>query len=89
MRINWRKWNRVLHRDLGYLFFGMSVIYALSGIALNHVNDWNPSYIITQTTVQWDREEDSAETITKAVVLDFLQQYGESDNYKKGNKPSV
>ncbi|TVR74047.1 MAG: hypothetical protein EA408_03530 [Marinilabiliales bacterium] len=43
-----RKLNRVLHRDLGYFFFGMTIIYALSGIALNHRHDWNPNYIITE-----------------------------------------
>jgi len=41
-----RKWNRIIHRDLGYIFFGMSIIYGLSGIALNHLDDWNPDYII-------------------------------------------
>jgi hypothetical protein len=41
-----RKWNRIIHRDLGYIFFGMSIIYGLSGIALNHLDDWNPNYII-------------------------------------------
>ena len=46
-----RKWNRILHRDLGYIFFGMSIIYGLSGIALNHVNDWNPNYIIKTSEI--------------------------------------
>ena len=41
-----RKWNRIIHRDMGYIFFGMSLIYGLSGIALNHLDDWNPNYII-------------------------------------------
>jgi uncharacterized protein len=31
-----RRWNNALHRDLGYLAFGMTIIYALSGIILNH-----------------------------------------------------
>jgi hypothetical protein len=44
--MKWRKWNRIIHRDLGYIFFGMCVIYGLSGIALNHLDDWNPDYII-------------------------------------------
>ncbi len=43
-----RKLNRVLHRDLGYFFFGMTIIYALSGIAMNHRHEWNPNYIITE-----------------------------------------
>lgn len=46
MKFKWRKWNKVIHRDFGYLFLGMTLIYALSGIALNHINDWNPNYVI-------------------------------------------
>ena len=44
--MNIRKWIRVIHSDTGYIFFGMSIIYGLSGIALNHMDDWNPDYII-------------------------------------------
>ena len=44
--MNWRKLNRILHRDIGYFFFGMSIIYGISGIALNHIDDWDPSYQI-------------------------------------------
>ncbi|BDD09437.1 peptidase [Fulvitalea axinellae] len=40
-----RKWFRIIHRDAGYLIFGFTFIYALSGIALNHIDDWDPSYI--------------------------------------------
>lgn len=45
---SWRKWLRILHRDLGYLFFGATVIYAVSGLAINHRNDWNPNYSIAR-----------------------------------------
>lgn len=50
--IKWRKMNRAVHRDLGYFFVGMAIIYGISGIALNHRHDWNPSYIIKQETLQ-------------------------------------
>jgi uncharacterized protein len=40
----WRRWNNILHRDIGYLVVGMTVIYGVSGIAVNHTADWNPSY---------------------------------------------
>lgn len=40
----WRKWLRVLHRDVGYLCAALTVVYAISGIAVNHTHDWNPSY---------------------------------------------
>jgi hypothetical protein len=42
--INWRRWNNILHRDLGYLCVGLTVIYAVSGIAVNHMHHWNPNY---------------------------------------------
>ncbi|MEN8123865.1 MAG: PepSY-associated TM helix domain-containing protein [Bacteroidota bacterium] len=41
-----RKWSRILHRDIGYFFIGTTIIYGLSGIALNHINDWNPNYTV-------------------------------------------
>lgn len=45
--MNLYKLNKTLHRDLGYFFVGMIIIYAVSGIAINHKHDWNPNYIIT------------------------------------------
>ena len=43
----WRRWNNVFHRDLGYLCVGLTLVYAVSGVAVNHVDAWNPSYEIT------------------------------------------
>ncbi len=45
-----RKFNRATHRDLGYFFVGMILIYSISGIAINHLDDWNPNYNLTM----WD-----------------------------------
>lgn len=45
-RWKWRKWNTILHRDIGYAVVGLTIIYGVSGIAVNHVADWNPSYAI-------------------------------------------
>lgn len=42
--VRWRKLIIATHRDLGYFFAGLTVIYAISGIAVNHIKDWNPSY---------------------------------------------
>jgi len=50
--MHWRGIFRILHRDLGYLFFGTTIIYAISGIAINHRNDWNPNYSISHREVQ-------------------------------------
>jgi len=46
----WRKINNILHRDFGYFFAGLTIIYAISGIAVNHINSWNPNYIIERKT---------------------------------------
>jgi hypothetical protein len=35
---------RAVHRDLGHLAVGLTVVYALSGLAVNHVADWDPSF---------------------------------------------
>ena len=43
-RFSWRGWNRAIHRDAGHLAVGLTVVYALSGIAVNHIKDWEPSF---------------------------------------------
>lgn len=43
-RFKWRPWLRALHRDLGYLAVGLTMVYALSGLAVNHIADWNPNF---------------------------------------------
>jgi hypothetical protein len=40
------------HRDVGYFFAGLTVIYAISGIAVNHIDDWNPSYVMRSEVVE-------------------------------------
>lgn len=43
--MNWRKINRVLHRDIGYLCVGLTLVYAISGIVVNHLSHgFNPSF---------------------------------------------
>src|SRR3954468_16598061 len=37
-------WVRALHRDFGFLVIGLTVIYAFSGLAVNHVADWDPNF---------------------------------------------
>lgn len=86
MKLRWRRINNILHRDLGYLFVGMTIIYGLSGIALNHINDWNPSYIIKNKSIQininsYDKRVDKTEAkkILESVNLD--------NNYKSHYYP--
>jgi hypothetical protein len=43
-RVAARAWLRAIHRDLGHLAVGLTIVYALSGLAVNHVADWDPSF---------------------------------------------
>jgi hypothetical protein len=47
-RFSWRGWNRAIHRDAGHLAVGLTLVYALSGIAVNHIADWEPSFVSYQ-----------------------------------------
>ncbi len=48
----WRGWLRALHRDFGYLAIGFTVIYAVSGLAINHIADWDPNFTSSETTLK-------------------------------------
>lgn len=43
---------RWLHRELGYLTVGLTLVYAISGLAVNHAHHWNPSYARTEIVTQ-------------------------------------
>ena len=38
---HWRPWLRAMHRDIGYVMVGLTFVYALSGLAVNHLTDWS------------------------------------------------
>lgn len=42
--MKWRKLVRVLHRDIGYAATALTLAYSLSGLAVNHIDDWNPNF---------------------------------------------
>jgi uncharacterized protein len=43
-RLRWRPWLRAIHRDVGYFCVGLTFVYALSGLAVNHIADWEPNF---------------------------------------------
>jgi hypothetical protein len=84
--MNWRKINNIIHRDFGYFFFGMTLIYAVSGIALNHIRDWNPSYSIEtkEVTVEPGIELNFLNDIN---VKNVLSQFVNASEYKSHYYP--
>lgn len=66
----WRPWLRAVHRDVGYVAVGLTFVYALSGIAVNHITDWSdgdPSFKTYSRTVEVGRLEGDDAAIAEAL----------------------
>ena len=50
-----RKWIRILHRDIGFVMVGLSLVYGISGILLNHMNGKDPSYKVKDISLAFDK----------------------------------
>jgi len=79
MRI--RKLLRVLHRDFGYFIVGMTIVYALSGIYLNHRHNFNPDYKIFIT--DFKVELPAKPGLTEEDIKTVLQSVNDEVVYKK------
>lgn len=82
--MKWRKWNRWLHREIGYLFFGMSIVYGISGIALNHhiARHWNPS-LVEHSEKIGGIGIISREDVSRDYIEDILELTQQRKNYKE------
>ncbi|HTE17095.1 MAG TPA: PepSY-associated TM helix domain-containing protein [Armatimonadota bacterium] len=69
----WRPLVRAWHRDLGYLLVGFTLVYALSGLAVNHVADWNPSFETYRTVHELRAPVPGDEAGASAAVLQRLR----------------
>jgi uncharacterized protein len=68
----WRPWLRALHRDAGYFIIGLTLIYALSGLAVNHIADWDPSFRQIERTHQVPGPFAADDRVAAQRVLDAL-----------------
>ncbi|MCB9896195.1 MAG: hypothetical protein H6839_17320 [Planctomycetes bacterium] len=61
---------RSLHRDFGFFAVGLTFIYALSGLAVNHINDWDPSFSHFKrlVTIETPLPEDEAAAVSEALA---------------------
>jgi uncharacterized protein len=78
-----RRWNNAIHRDLGYFFFGMTIIYSISGIVLNHFKSGDfthPDY--GSSTEQFTVTLPKDSLVDKTYILAILDQVHEAGNYK-------
>ncbi|MDI3286190.1 PepSY-associated TM helix domain-containing protein [Polyangium sp. 15x6] len=49
-RLSLRGLLRTVHRDAGNLAVGLTLVYAASGLAVNHIADWDPNFKSYQST---------------------------------------
>jgi hypothetical protein len=81
---HWRKWFRVIHRDLSFFFSGVIIIYAVSGIMLNHRDTIDPNYTVKRHSLQAEGTFPmTQEDISQAMVMEMLKPIKEEKNYTK------
>ncbi len=78
--------NVAVHRDIGYTCASLILAYCLSGIALNHIGDWNPDFVISKQTISLSRPY-AREDITKERIAEFGRLVQE-DSYKVYDFPT-
>src|SRR5690554_1602025 len=76
-----RKLLRILHRDLGCFIVGMTIVYVVSGICLNHRHDFNPDYKILFEEISTPSL--AANEYDEPAVLNLLQQFESKPDYRK------
>ena len=73
-----RRWSRTLHRDLSYVFTGVLLVYVVSGFMLNHKDDFDANYEISQHRYTIT---DIPETVDDAYAVSLLERWGMSDKF--------
>jgi hypothetical protein len=79
--------NRAAHRDIGYACASLLLAYCLSGLAVNHIGDWNPDFVILKQTVSLPRTY-TKEEVTRERIAEFGRLVGE-DTYKVYDFPTA
>lgn len=59
---------RAMHRDVGYVLVGLTFVYALSGLAVNHVEDWDPSFSHFERTHELELPSDHDAAVERVLA---------------------
>lgn len=78
-----RRWSRTIHRDLSFIFSGVLIVYAISGIALNHKDTFNSNFSIEKREFKVQQSLPPQSGINKEALLPLLAELGEESNYTK------
>ena len=83
----WRAWLRAVHRDFGYVAVGFTVIYALSGLAINHIKDWDPNFHSSERTLTIAPIPDDASDDQAVAHVTAAAELGKpADVYRAGDE---
>lgn len=83
-----RKWSRTIHRDLSYFFAGMVIIYAISGIFMNHRDSINPNYTVTRQEFRIEEDLSEKSKVNDQLIISILEPLDEADNFTKFYYPA-
>ena len=83
--MSWRQWNSVLHRDIGFLCIGLTLVYAISGVAVNHISDWNPSYSVER--IETNIGPVSGNPMDAGTIQRILARLGETGQLESSYRP--
>jgi len=85
--ISFYRLNKSLHRDLGYFFVFLTLIYSISGLAINHANDWNPDFIVRKGSLHLNLPSESSK-LNENLIKKELNRVGESAGYLMYDSPT-
>lgn len=87
-RNRFRRYCRTVHSHLSFFFMGVILIYAVSGITMNHLKDFNPKYYITVNNYTVKETFPPSHKFNKNEIIQLLKEVGEQDNYIKHFYPN-
>ena len=91
-KFKWRPWLRAVHRDIGYVAVGLTFVYALSGLAVNHITDWSdgdPSYRSYSRTVELGKLEGDDAAVADAARKKLGIKETPREVYRDGDELEV
>ena len=83
-----RRYCRTVHTHLSFFFTGVILIYAVSGITMNHLKDFNPKYYITVNNYAENGIFPHSRNFTKKEIIQLLKKIDEQNNYIKHFYPN-
>jgi len=83
-----RKYCRKIHSHLSFFFVGVILVYAISGIAMNHLKDFNPQYTISVKNYTVKGNFPHPHNFTEQKIIELLKEVNEHLNYTKHFYPN-